>query len=332
MEFSVNQIAHLLNGDIDGDSDVKISNFAKIEEGSIGSISFLANLKYEHFIYNTAASAVIVSKDFVPKQKVSSTLIRVDEPYLALSSLMAYYQKVTKPVLIGISTSSQIHGSVKLGSQIFIGPFCVIESNVELADHVQIHPNTYIGSNVKIGSGTKIFAGAKILDDCVIGDSCTIHAGSVIGSDGFGFAPNAEGQYQDIPQLGNVIIGNNVSIGANSTIDRATMGSTIIGSGVKIDNLVQIGHNVEIGENTVIAAQTGVAGSTKIGKSCLIAGQVGFAGHIKIADGTKIGAQSGVGKNIDKPNLAFSGRPLLPLNEYLKQQVYLKNLGKNNKK
>jgi UDP-3-O-[3-hydroxymyristoyl] glucosamine N-acyltransferase len=332
MEFSISQIAHLLGGEVKGDGNTKINNFAKIEEGKPGCISFLANAKYESYIYNTTSSAVLVSKSFEPKELISTNLILVDDPYLAISTLMSEYKKLTQNWTSGIDKMSSISAETKIGNNVFVGAFVSILSGVEIEDNCQIHSQVYVGKNVKIGKNTILHAGVKVYDDCQIGDNCVLHAGAVIGADGFGFAPDANGIYQDVPQLGNVFIGNNVSIGANTTIDRATMGSTRISNGVKIDNLVQIGHNVEIGENTVIAAQTGVAGSTKIGKSCIIGGQVGFGGHLKIADGTQIGAQSGVGKNITVPNGAYSGRPLLPIKEHLKLLVNLRRLNDNLKK
>lgn len=332
MEFSIKQIAHLLGGEVKGDGDTIIHNFAKIEEGKPGCISFLANAKYESFIYGTTSSAVLVAKTFQPKEPINTNLILVDDPYLAISTLMAEYQKLTKNSNSGIDAMTSIATNSQIGQNVYIGPFSYVAENAIVGDNSQIHPQVYIGSKVAIGRNTIIHSGVKIYQDCEIGDNCVIHAGVIIGADGFGFAPDANGIYQDVPQLGNVVIENNVSIGANTTIDRATLGSTRISQGVKIDNLVQIGHNVEIGENTVIASQTGVAGSTKIGKSCLIGGQVGFAGHLKIADGTQIGAQSGVGKNITEPRGAYSGRPLLPIKDHLKLLVNLRRLNENLKK
>lgn len=332
MEFSITQIAHLLGGEVKGDGDTIINNFAKIEEGKPGCISFLSNAKYENYLYQTESSAVLVAKSFLPKDHVATNLILVDDPYLAISTLMAEYKKLTQNRATGIDTMTSVADDAQIGKDVYVGPFSFISSSVVVAENVQIHPQVFIGKNVKIGRNTIIHAGVKIYQDCEIGDYCILHAGAVIGADGFGFAPDADGIYQDVPQLGNVVIENNVSIGANSTIDRATMGSTKICKGVKIDNLVQIGHNVEIGDNTVIAAQTGIAGSTKIGKSCVIGGQVGFAGHLKIADGTQIGAQSGVGKNINEPKGAYSGRPLLPIKDHLKLLVNLRRLNDNLKK
>ncbi|MCP9754259.1 UDP-3-O-(3-hydroxymyristoyl)glucosamine N-acyltransferase [Lacihabitans sp. CCS-44] len=332
MEFSITQIAHLLGGEVKGDGDTLIHNFAKIEEGKPGCISFLANPKYENYIYQTASSAVLVAKDFEPKEPIQTNLILVEDPYLAISTLMAEYKKLSQNSAEGIDSMTSIAKDAVIGKNIYIGPFSFVSSGASIGENSQIFPQVFIGKNVKIGKNTIIHPGVKIYQDCEVGDNCVIHAGAVIGADGFGFVPDASGVYQDVPQLGNVIIENNVSIGANATIDRATMGSTKICNGVKIDNMVQIGHNVEVGENTVIAAQTGVAGSTKIGKSCVIGGQVGFAGHLKIADGTQIGAQSGVGKNITEPKGAYSGRPLLPIKDHLKLLVNLRRLNDNLKK
>jgi UDP-3-O-[3-hydroxymyristoyl] glucosamine N-acyltransferase len=331
MEFSIKQIAQLVGGDIVGNSDLLINNFAKIEEGVAGCISFLANLKYENYLYTTLSSAIIVSKDFVPKSTIPNTLILVEDPYLALSIIMAEYQKNNSEIKKGIEANVYVDNNAKVSAEAYISAFTYISSFAKIEDFCQIYPQVFIGKNVNVGKNTIIYAGVKIYDDCKIGENCIIHSGAIIGADGFGFAPNSDGVYNDIPQLGNVIIEDNVSIGANSTIDRATMGSTFIRKGVKIDNQVQIGHNVEIGENTIIAAQTAVAGSSKIGKNCLIAGQVGIGGHIKIADGTKIGAQSGLSKSITEPNGSFSGRPLLPIKDHLKLLVNLRRMNQNPK-
>ncbi|MFN8429195.1 MAG: UDP-3-O-(3-hydroxymyristoyl)glucosamine N-acyltransferase [Spirosomataceae bacterium] len=332
MKFSLQQIAHLIGGDLRGDGNILVHDFAKIEEGKPGCISFLGNPKYENYIYSTSSSAVIVSKNFEPRKEITTNLIAVEDPYLAIGNLMSEYQKLTKNQKTGREDFSVIKETAKVSENCFLGSFSYVSEGSIVEENAQIFPQVFIGKNVKIGKNTIIYSGVKIYDGTEIGDHCVIHSGAVVGSDGFGFAPDANGVYQDIPQLGKVIIGNHVSIGANTTIDRATMGATLIGNGVKLDNLVQIGHNVEIGDNTVIASQSGVAGSTKIGKSCLIAGQVGFVGHITIADGTKIGAQSGVSKSITKPNMSFSGRPLLPINDYLKQQVALRKITVNDNK
>lgn len=325
MKFSVEQIAQILEGEVEGEGGVLIDHFAKIEEGKPGGISFLANSKYEPYIYSTESSAVIVSKEFAPKNAVKTNLIRVKDPYLSVSKLMTAYQQMKKVKKTGLSPKAEIHETAVTGEEVYIEPMVFVGEQAVIGDRVSIFAGAYIGQRVKIGRNTVIHAGAKIMEDCVVGDNCIIHPGAVIGSEGFGFAPDENGIYQDIPQLGNVVLGDNVSIGANTTIDRATMGSTRIAGGVKLDNLVQIGHNVEIGENTVIASQTGISGSTKIGKNCMIAGQVGFAGHLRIADGTRIGAKSGVAKSIEEPWGTYSGHPLMPLKQYLRLMI---NLGK----
>jgi UDP-3-O-[3-hydroxymyristoyl] glucosamine N-acyltransferase len=323
MKFSVEQIAKILEGEVEGDGEVFIDNFAKIEEGKAGCISFLANTKYEPFIYTTASSAVIVSKEFIPKGAIKSSLIRVKDPYLAVSRLMMAYQQMKKVNKVGVSDRAVVADDAQIGKDVWIDGLVSVSEQAVIGDEVKISAGAYIGPRVRIGAGTIIHAGVKILEDCVVGENCVLHPGVVIGSEGFGFAPDEDGVFQDIPQLGNVVLGDRVSVGANTTIDRATMGSTRIGSGVKLDNLVQVGHNVEIGDNTVIASQTGVSGSTKIGKNCMIAGQVGFAGHLRIADGTKIGAKSGVAKTIEEPGGAYSGHPLLPLKQYLRLMISL---------
>lgn len=330
MEFTITQIANLVGGIVEGNGNLPIKTFAKIEDGKSGSISFLSNLKYESHLYTTESSAVLVQEDFSPKFATKACLIKVKDPYLALSQLMSTYQNMTKKAKIGLDKLSFIDDSSKISQNVYIGAFAYISENVVIESNTQIYPQSFIGNNSKIGKNCIIYSGVKIYDNCVIGDNCIIHAGVIIGSDGFGFAPDELGIFKDIPQLGNVIIKDNVSIGANTTIDRATMGSTIINKGVKLDNQVQVAHNVEIGENTVIAAQTAVAGSTKIGKNCMVGGQVGIGGHISIADGTKLGGQTGVSKSITTPNQAYSGRPLLPIKEHLKLLVNLRKL--NDKK
>lgn len=326
MKFSVKQIAEILEGEVEGEGDVLIDHFAKIEEGKPGSISFLANIKYEPYIYSTESSAVIVSKEFIPKNAVKTSLIRVKDPYLSVSKLMAAYQQMKKVKKAGVSPKAEVDGTAGIGEGVYIEPMVYVGEQAVIGNQVSIFAGAYIGRRVKIGNNTVVHPGVKIMEDCVIGSNCILHPGVVIGSEGFGFAPDENGVYQDIPQLGNVVLGDNVSIGANTTIDRATMGSTRIGNGVKLDNLVQIGHNVEIGENTVIASQTGVSGSAKIGRNCMIAGQVGFVGHIRIADGTKIGAKSGVAKSIEEPGGVYSGHPLLPLKQYLRLMINLSKM------
>ncbi|WP_435353869.1 UDP-3-O-(3-hydroxymyristoyl)glucosamine N-acyltransferase [Emticicia sp. SJ17W-69] len=326
MKFTVKQIAHLLNGEVQGDDSLIIKSLSKIEEGSQGDISFLANAKYESFLYTTHATAVIVNKDFEPKKEFSTTLIVVENAYVAFTQLLEEYQKILNFSKKGIEQPAFLGENTTLGEGIYQGAFSYIGKNCKIGENVKIYPHAYIGDNVIIGDNTILYAGVKIYENCVIGNFCVIHSGAVIGSDGFGFAPQADGTYKTIPQLGNVILEDNVSIGSNATIDCATMGSTIIRQGAKIDNLVQIAHNVEIGENTVIAAQTGVAGSTKIGKNCVIAGQVGVNGHITVADGTKVGGQAGVTKSVKKAGIAINGTPAFDLNDYLRAMAVFRKL------
>ncbi|MFZ7144931.1 MAG: UDP-3-O-(3-hydroxymyristoyl)glucosamine N-acyltransferase, partial [Bacteroidota bacterium] len=294
MEFTARQIADLLKGKIEGKEDAKVSRLDKIEEGAEGGLTFLANPKYTPFIYNTKASVVIVDHTFVAEQPVTATLVRVENAYQSFVQLLEIYNQIQRDKK-GIEQPSFISPSAKIGQDIYIGAFAYIGNNVKVGNNVKIYPQVYIGDNVTIGDNTTLFAGARVYSDCVIGKDCTIHSGTIIGADGFGFTPNSANQYNKVAQIGNVILEDHVDVGANTTIDRATLGSTIIHKGVKLDNLIQIAHNVEIGENTVIAAQTGVAGSTKIGKDCMIGGQVGIVGHITIADKVKIAAQSGIG-------------------------------------
>jgi UDP-3-O-[3-hydroxymyristoyl] glucosamine N-acyltransferase len=308
MQFSAEQIAQALGGTVEGDATVVVNNVSKIEEGIPGTLSFLANPKYTKYIYETNASIVIVNSDFVAEKPVKTTLIRVKDAYMAFATLLNMYEQA-KPRPVGIDKQTSIHETAKLGENIFVGPFAVISRNANIGDHVQIHAQVFIGQNVTVGKGTILFPGVKIYDNCKIGCDVTIHAGTVIGSDGFGFAPRNHQEFLKVPQIGNVIVEDFVEIGANVAIDRATMGSTIIREGVKLDNLIQVAHNVEIGSNTVIAAQTGISGSTKIGRDCMVGGQVGFAGHIEIADETKIGAQSGVANNIKTKGQTLLGSP-----------------------
>jgi len=326
MQFTVQQVAQILGGEIEGDAQALISNLGKIQEAKSGDIAFLANPKYENFIYTTQATAVIVSKDFQPKQHVSATLIRVTDAYSAFSKLLETYERMILADKKGKENPCFIHETATLGEETYIGAFAYIGEKAKIGDKVKIYPNVYIAENVSIGENTIIYAGVKIYKNCIIGSNCIIHAGTVIGSDGFGFAPQADGTYQTIPQIGNVIIEDNVSIGANTTIDRATMGSTIIKKGVKIDNLVQIAHNVVIGENTVIAAQAGIAGSTEVGSNCMLGGQVGLAGHIKIANKTMIGAQSGLGGNVEEEGLQLQGSPAFGVKDFYKTYAVFKKL------
>ncbi len=324
MKFTAIQISEILNGEIEGNPNEEIFKLSKIEEGEKGSLTFLSNPKYQNYLYTTKASVAIVKKDFIPEKKLNSTLIKVDDPYQAFSKLLEYYNKI-KLHKSGIESQSFMHTSVKYGADLYLGAFAYISQDVILGDNVKIYPNVFIGNNVVIGNETTIFSGAKIYSETQIGDNCTIHSGAIIGSDGFGFAPNKNGVYDKIPQIGDVIIEDHVDIGSCTTIDRATLGSTIIRQGVKLDNQIHIAHNVEVGRNTVIAAQTGVAGSTKIGENCKIGGQVGIVGHLNIGNNVKIQAQSGIGKSL-KDNVVVQGSPSLPYNDYNKSYVHFKNL------
>ncbi|WP_025764988.1 UDP-3-O-(3-hydroxymyristoyl)glucosamine N-acyltransferase [Dyadobacter tibetensis] len=326
MKFTVSEIAKMLDGKVVGDETITINSAAKIEEGHPGSISFLANSKYETHLYGTKSSAVIVNKDFTPKSEVSTTLIYVDNAYSAFTILLEEYQKRISGAKMGIEQPSFFGEGSTMGSGAYRGAFSYVGRNCEIGDNVKIYPNAYIGNNVQIGNNCTIHPGVKLYDDTIIGNNCTIFANAVIGGDGFGFAPQADGSYRAIPQLGNVVIEDHVSIGSNTTIDCATMGSTIIRKGVKLDNLIQIAHNVEIGKNTVIAAQSGVSGSTRIGEQCIIAGQVGIAGHLTVANHTKIGAQSGLGKSIKKEGVSLSGSPSRDLTEHLRSMASVKRL------
>lgn len=326
MKFTATQIAGILEGDIIGNPDVEVSKLSKIEEGTKGSLTFLANPKYKSYIYSTKASITIVNKTFEPENGLSTTLIKVEDAYKSFSKLLEYYNQI-KMNKSGIEQPSFISESATYGENIYVGAFTYIGDNVKISDNVKIFPNSYIGDNVSIGENTILFAGAKVYSECVIGSNCVINSGAIIGADGFGFAPNENGEYSKVPQTGNVILEDHVDIGAATTIDRATLGSTIIRRGVKLDNQIQIAHNVEIGKNTVIAAQTGVAGSTKIGENCVIGGQVGIVGHITIGNNVKIQAQSGIGRNV-KDNEMLQGSPALAYADFNKSYVYFKNLPK----
>lgn len=331
MEFTAQQIAELLQGTVEGDATVKVSRLAKIEEGEPGSLTFLANPAYTPYIYTTQASIVITNADFQPEQPVSATMIRVENAYVSFAKLLEVYNTIRRNKS-GIEEMSFIDPSATVGEGLYAGAFAYIGKDVKIGNRVKLYPNSYIGDNCVIGDDTTIFAGVKIYSDCIIGKNVTIHSGVIIGGDGFGFQPNSENNYQKVAQIGNVIIEDHVEIGANSTIDRATLGSTIIRKGVKLDNLIQIAHNVEIGENTVIAAQTGVAGSTKIGKNCMIGGQVGIVGHIQIADGVKIAAQSGIGNSLTTPNEIVQGSPAFNISDYKRSYVMFRKLPELEKK
>lgn len=327
LEFTAQQIAEWTKGVIEGDQSVKVSKLAKIEEAETDALAFLANKKYEDYLYKTNAGIVLISKDLKLKSAVNSTLIRVEDPYRSFTLLLQEVEKWLRPqAKKGIHPTAIIEDSVVIPESAYIGPYVIVEKNAKIGEYVQLLGHNYIGENASIGNYTKLFAQVTVYDSCEIGSNCIIHAGTVIGSDGFGFAPNQDGSFLKVPQVGNVKIGNFVEIGANTCIDRATMGATMIGNHTKLDNLIQIAHNVEIGESTVIAAQTGISGSTKIGKYCMIGGQVGIVGHISLADGTKINAQSGVSKSVKKKNTALNGTPADDYRATLKSQVLFRKL------
>ncbi len=325
MQFTAQEISLLLNGTIEGDPTVVVSSLAKIEEASAGSLSFLANRRYEPFLYQTKASVVIVNKDLELADTVSATLVRVNDAYSAFSILLEKYNTL-KYNKKGVEQPCFIHPTVVPGEDVYVGAFAYLGTNVKLGNNCKIYPNSYVGDNVTLGNNVTLFAGVKIYADCVIGNNVTIHSGAVIGSDGFGFAPTADGTYKKVSQIGNVVIEDDVEIGANTTIDCATMGSTIIRKGVKLDNLIQIAHNVEVGSNTVIAAQTGISGSTKIGENVVMGGQVGAAGHISIAKGSQIQAQTGISRSIVEENKKWAGILLQPYKDFLRAQVVVQQL------
>lgn len=326
MQFTAAQIAMIINGTVEGNPEAAVHSFGKIEEAQAGQLSFLANPKYEEYLYTTKASLVIINAAQELKEPVQATLIRVPDAYSAFAALLTKYQEMATQQLTGIQEPSYISKSAKLGQQVFIGAFAYLGENVVLGNNVKIFPNVFIGDNVKISDNTIVHPGVKIYHGCVIGKNVTIHAGTVVGSDGFGFAPQADGTFKKVPQIGNVVVEDFVEIGANATIDRATIGSTLIKSGAKLDNLIQVAHNVEVGNNTVIAAQAGVSGSTKIGNNVMIGGQAGIVGHIQIADGSKINAQSGVSKSIKTPNAAVTGSPAFEYTSALRSQAVSRKL------
>lgn len=326
MQFTAAQIALIINARVEGNPDAAVSSFGKIEEAKHGQLAFLANPKYEDYLYSTGASVIILNETQELKEPVNATLLRVSDPYTAFATLLSKYQEMVAQQMVGIQEPSYISKSAVLGDNIFVGAFAYIGDNVKVGNNVKIYPNAYIGNNVVIGDNTILHPGVRIYHDCVVGRHVSIHAGTVIGSDGFGFAPQADGSFKKVPQIGNVIIEDNVEIGANSTIDRATMGSTLIKSGAKLDNLIQVAHNVEVGHNTVIAAQAGVSGSTKIGNNVMIGGQAGIVGHIQIADNAKINAQSGVSKSIKVPHTAVTGSPAFEYTSALRSQAVTRNL------
>jgi UDP-3-O-[3-hydroxymyristoyl] glucosamine N-acyltransferase len=327
MEFTINQVAVMLGGEVKGNGGDKISMLAKIQDAKKGQIAFLSNPKYEQYIYTTKASAVIVKKDFQPKKDIESTLILVEDPYTSFTALLEEYHKMITFQKVGVEQPSYMSENSTVGTNVYRGAFSYIGSNSRIGNNVKIYPNVYIGDDVVIGDNTILYAGVKVYHGARIGRHCVIHSGTVLGSDGFGFAPQDDGTYKTIPQLGNVVLEDNVAIGANTVIDCATLfgDSTIIRQGVKLDNLIQVAHNVEIGRNTVIAAQTGISGSTKIGENCIIGGQVGIGGHITIANKTGIGAQSGVAKST-KEGQRYNGTPAIDLREWFQSYAVFKNL------
>ncbi len=326
MEITAQQLAAMVHGTVDGDGNVIINNYAKIEEAQAGCLTFLANPKYTHYIYDTQASAVLVRKDFEPEHEVKTTMIRVDDPYATLAQLLNYVSEMTRPKLVGVEQPSYVSEGVTLGEDAYVGAFAYVGKGVKMGKNVKIYPQVYVGDGVELGDDVILYPGVKVYHGCKIGNRCIIHASTVIGSDGFGFAPQADGTFEKIAQMGIVIIEDDVEIGSNTSVDRATMGATVIKRGVKLDNLIQVAHNVEIGENTVMASQVGIAGSTKIGKNNMIGGQVGFAGHITVGDNNGIGAQSGVPNSVGD-NQRLLGAPAIPALEFARQNVYFKRLG-----
>ena len=326
MEFTINQIAAMLQGEVEGNGNEAVSTIGKIEEAEAGSITFLANPKYENFIYTTKASAVIVKKDFQGSKPIQSTLIRVEDPYSSFTKLLEEYDKIVSFSKSGIEEPSFISNSAEHGEGLYRGAFSYIGENVKIGNNVKIYPHAYIGDNVTIGDHCIIYSGAKIYADTQIGNHCIFHSGVVVGSDGFGFAPQDDGTYKKVPQLGNVVVEDHVEIGANTVIDCATLGSTLLEQGVKLDNLVQIAHNVVIGANTVIASQSGISGSTKLGKNCIVAGQVGLVGHIEIADKVTLAAKTGLSKSVKKEGAVIFGYPAMDHKTYLKSHAIFRNL------
>jgi UDP-3-O-[3-hydroxymyristoyl] glucosamine N-acyltransferase len=326
MTFTASQIALIISGKVEGNADTAVTSFGKIEEAKAGQLAFLANPKYEDYLYSTAASVVIINDTQELRQSVSTALIRVPDAYSAFATLLAKYHEIVRQQMSGVQEPSYISNTAKYGDDVFIGAFSYLGDNVEIGNHTKIYPNAYLGDNVKVGNNSIIYPGVKIYHDCVIGNNVIIHAGTVIGSDGFGFAPQADGSFIKVPQIGNVRVEDDVEIGANTTIDRATIGSTIIKSGAKLDNLIQIAHNVEVGNSTVIAAQAGISGSTKIGNGAMIGGQAGIAGHLQLADGSKVNAQAGLGKSLKTPNTAVTGSPAYDYNKAIRSQSMARNL------
>jgi len=331
MEYTAEMIARLLNGTVEGDPGATVHTIAKIEEGMPGALSFLANPKYERYIYTTGSSAVLVRNDFKPAREVKTTLIRVEDPYQSVARLLQIYE-AARPSPKGIHPTAVIDETATVGEDVYLGPYAVVSANAVIGSGSSIYPHTYVGDGAKVGRNCTLYSGVRVYSECVIGDNCILHSGAVIGADGFGFAPVADSNFMKIPQIGNVVIEDNVEIGANTCIDRATMGSTVIQCGVKLDNLVQVGHNAVIGENTVMAGQTGIAGSTKVGKNCMIGGQVGIVGHLTVADGCRIGAQTGVIGSVRQEGSTLMGTPSLDSRKFLKSYAIFARLPELNSK
>lgn len=327
MNFTAAVIAEFLKGEVEGNPDALVNDISKIEEGKSGTLSFLANPKYEKYIYETQSTIVIVNADFKPQKEISATLVRVKNAYESFAALLRLYEQ-SKPRKSGISKMASISGSASLGKDLYVGEYTVISENASIGDGVQLYPQVYVGDQVKIGEGSILHPGVKVYEGCEIGSNCVIHAGAIIGADGFGFAPNQENNYEKVPQVGKVIIEDHVEIGANTTVDRATMGATILRKGVKLDNLIMIAHNVEVGKNTVIAGQSGISGSTKVGENCMFGGQVGLIGHITIANGVKIAAQSGITKDIKQQGIVVQGSPAFEFGPYQRSYLLFRNLPK----
>ncbi|MCC6723966.1 MAG: UDP-3-O-(3-hydroxymyristoyl)glucosamine N-acyltransferase [Saprospiraceae bacterium] len=326
MQLAAKEIAHMLGGTLEGNGDAMVNRPGKIEQGGLGTLTFLANLRYEQYAYTTHSTAVLIPREFQPAQPIAAeAVIRVDDVYNSLRILMEKFGAAVQDAK-GVSKQAFVSNSVTLGDAVTVGTFAVLEDGVSVGDGTIIHPQVFLGKNVSVGKNCTVYPGVKIYHDCVIGDNCILHSNVVIGSDGFGFVPQPDGSFLKLPQLGNVVVESDVEIGANTTIDRATMGSTFIRKGVKLDNLIMVAHNVELGQNTVVAAQAGIAGSTKIGQGCMIGGQAGFVGHIEIADGTKVQAQSGVAASVKEPGTALYGSPALPYNDYLRSYAIFKKL------
>lgn len=327
MNFTAAVIADFLKGSVEGNPEATVNDISKIEEGKPGTLSFLANPKYEKYIYQTQSSIVIVNDDFKPQKEINATLIRVKNAYESFAALLRLYEE-NKPRKTGISQQASIADSASLGKDLYVGDFTVISEHATVGDRVQLYPQVYVGDGVKIGEGTILHPGVKVYEGCEIGAHCVVHAGAIIGADGFGFAPNQENNYEKVPQVGKVILEDHVEVGANTTVDRATMGATVLRKGVKLDNLIMIAHNVEVGENTVIAGQSGISGSTKVGKNCMFGGQVGLIGHITIAPGVKIAAQSGITKDIKQEGIVVQGSPAFEFGPYQRSYLLFRNLPK----